>query len=181
MPMKVQIISLLLTSFLLFQSGAKDSNIQPMVYDEAEAYKVYSALLQSEWPQRRPDIKKAVIRMETWPFKMCLKPAPESEEIIGSAIDDYVWKNEKPVILQKQFQLEKPYELISANQIKSIFQQGDWKDFYKLYPDSNGYIDFSAVGFNEEKTIAVVYIGKHCGYLCGSGKFHVQQKKDGKW
>jgi hypothetical protein len=43
-----------------------------------------------------------------------------------------------------------------------------------------GWIDISGVGFNDRNTIAVVYIGHHCGSLCGGGKFHVLQKKDGK-
>ena len=34
---------------------------------------------------------------------------------------------------------------------------------------------------DEEKTIAVVYMANHCGSLCGSGMFHVLQKKEGIW
>lgn len=57
----------------------------------------------------------------------------------------------------------------------------DWKTFYDRYPDSGGWIELSAVGFNTEKTVAVVYIGHNCGVLCGGGHFHVLQKREGKW
>ena len=39
----------------------------------------------------------------------------------------------------------------------------------------------SAVGFNKETTLAVVYTGSSCGGLCGSWSFHLLEKTDGKW
>ena len=42
-------------------------------------------------------------------------------------------------------------------------------------------MELSAVGFNVNKTVAVVYMGHYCGALCGGGGFHVLKKKDGKW
>src|SRR5262249_227524 len=56
-----------------------------------------------------------------------------------------------------------------------------WKDFYRKYPESGGWIELSAVGFNPEKTVAVVYVGHHCGNLCAGGHFQVLLKKNGKW
>jgi hypothetical protein len=42
-------------------------------------------------------------------------------------------------------------------------------------------MEFSAVGFNVDKPIAVVYMGHSCGPLCGGGTFHVLEKSEGKW
>jgi hypothetical protein len=42
-------------------------------------------------------------------------------------------------------------------------------------------MELSAVGFNPEKSIAVVYAGHHCGNLCGGGGFAVLRKEAGKW
>jgi hypothetical protein len=179
--MMVQIISLLLVSLLFVQSGAKDSDSPPVPYEDADAYEVYAAVLPLDWVWRDAKAKKLVIRSATTTYEMCLRPEPESEKIIGSAIANYLKQNEKPKTLQRQFNLEKPYELLTASQIESAFGQGGWDRFYEMHPDSGGYIQLSAVGFNATKTVAVVYMGHHCGLLCGGGQFYVLQKRDGKW
>jgi len=56
-----------------------------------------------------------------------------------------------------------------------------WSDFEREHPDSVGWIELSAVGFNHDKTVAIVYIGHHCGRLCGGGGFRVLRKAEGKW
>jgi hypothetical protein len=56
-----------------------------------------------------------------------------------------------------------------------------WDAFFGKYPDSRGYIELSAVGFNADKTLAVVYMGHHCHYLCGGGTQHMLEKVDGQW
>jgi hypothetical protein len=83
--------------------------------------------------------------------------------------------------LQRQFQIEKAYEMVSSDTIAVLFQGGGWDDFYKRYPDSGGYITMSAVGFDQEKTRAVVYTGSSCGGLCGGWSFHLLEKLDGNW
>jgi hypothetical protein len=42
-------------------------------------------------------------------------------------------------------------------------------------------IELSAVGFNADETIAVVFIGYHCGEECRGGEFRALEKKTGKW
>jgi hypothetical protein len=41
--------------------------------------------------------------------------------------------------------------------------------------------EVSAVGFNKDHNLALVYIAHHCGGLCGGGTYHLMAKKDGKW
>ena len=177
------IILLLLSLLLPFQSASVNPSEPQSGYEIPEAYEVYSAILPSEWPWREANAKRLVIRSETRAYKMCLSPEKGSEEIIGPAISDYVRQNQKTWLLQKNIRIEKPYEMIRADQIKAIFEQGieGWNAFYEKHPDSGGWIELSAVGFNGDKTVAVVYMGHNCGGLCGGGGFHVLQKRDGKW
>jgi hypothetical protein len=58
---------------------------------------------------------------------------------------------------------------------------GGWTEFTKKYSESAGWIEFSAVGFNQDKTIAVLYVAHHCGSLCGGGVVRAFQKFNGKW
>jgi len=179
--MLLQIVSLLISSLLLFQNGATNKDAPLKSYEDAEAYEVYSAILPTEWPWRVANAKSLVIQSETKGYKMCLLPEAESEEIIGPAISEYVKLNEKTWLLQERLNIEKPYKFITSDGLKIVFEHGDWEKFGKQYPDSGGWIELSAVGFNTDKTVAVVYMGHHCGMLCGGGGFHVLQKKDGKW
>ena len=112
---------------------------------------------------------------------MCLRPQEEWQEKIGPAISDYVRSNAKPSLLQPRIKVGVPYQLIIADELTSAIQTSGWEGFYQRYPDSGGWVELSVVGFNVNKTVAVVYMGHHCGRLCGGGGFHVLEKKDGKW
>lgn len=172
---------LLVFTSLFLQSAPVAPTGAPKPYEDGEAYTVYSAVLPSEWPWRAAHAKSLVIRSETKNYEMCLRPENESEEIVGPAISDYLKQNAKPWLLQQQFSIELPYQLVTAGELKSALDRGGWQGFYTQFPDSGGWIELSAVGFNADKTVAVVYTGHSCGMLCGGGGFHVLGKKDGKW
>jgi hypothetical protein len=155
----------------------------PQAYDVAEAYEVYAAILPSEWAWRVANAKRLVIRRETTHYCMCLEPIGDSKKLMDAAIADYETRSQTEWLIQDNLKIEKPYAIITSDEISAMFQPGleGYQILSQRYPDSAGYIQFSAVGFNAEKTTAVVYVGHHCGPLCGGGSFSVLQKKDGKW
>ena len=175
-----EILSLLILPLLLYQSGSSN-NGKPTPYESRDAYEVYSAILPSEWPLRVAHAKTLIIQTETKGYEMCLRPEKEWEQKIGPAISDYVRMNAKLSLLQRRINIETPYQLVLADKLRSAIQTGSWEGFYQQYPDSGGWIELSAVGFNDDKTVAVVYMGHHCGGLCGGGGFHILEKKDGQW
>jgi len=174
-------ILLLFSLLFIFQQGPVKTGDQPQPYEDVEAYEVYSAILPSDWTWRDAKANTLVIQSKARAYKMCVNPEGESKEILKDAISSYVELSKKSWLLQRFFNMEKPYELISSEEWKSTFERGSWEKFYERYPNSRGYIDLSPVGFNKEKTVAIVYMGHHCGNLCGGGTFYVLQKKDGKW
>ena len=177
----LRLVSLLMTFSLLPQSAAVTKDELPGLYADADAYEVYSTILPSEWPLRVANAKTLVIISATKGYKMCLSPEKESAEVIGPAISDYIKLNEKTWLLQQKFSLEIPYRTLTSAELKATVEQGGWEGFYRQHPDSGGWIELSAVGFNADRTVAVVYMGHSCGMLCGGGGFHVLQKKAGKW
>jgi hypothetical protein len=192
-----QAFFLLISSFFLSQSILRCQSEQLPIYEEKVAYEVYSAILSSFEAARSTKLKRLVIRQETLrnfgavldadpSDSICLRPDAESAKIIGSAIADHVKVNKMKWRLQEKFELGIPYQLVSSDVIMSMIGTGNekiqgWEDFYKQYPGSGGFIDFSAVGFNADKTVAVVSKGRWCGPACGAGNYYVLQKKDGKW
>src|SRR5262249_49954198 len=145
------------------------------------AYEVYSAILPMDWPWQVAKAQSLVIREETKAYKMCLRPEADSEAMVGPAISEYVRLNEQAWRLQRRLSIDKPYELVTSDEFQKSAFKGDWENFYKQHPKSGGWIELSAVGFNADKTVAVVFMAHYCGNLCGGGRYYVLQKKDGKW
>jgi len=152
-----------------------------LTVSDPDAYEVYSTILPLEWPIRHAHAKQPLVLNETRTYRMCLRPGPESDSRIAPAIADYLKVNDKTWLFDRKFHIEDDYDLISSQQIKSALGDGQWDKFHERYPNSRGWIELSAVGFNPDKTVAVVYMGHYCGPLCGGGGFYVLEKKDGKW
>lgn len=166
----------------LFRSVAQDTTAKP--YEIKEAYEIYSLLLPHE---ESSEFAKGtmVIQEETVSQSLDLacfdpKTAIKFKDALGnySRIQKHVW------LLQRQFQIEKPYELVSTDTINLFFNEhgvGGWKYFYERYPNSGGLTIVSPVGFNKTQTLAVVYTGSGCGGLCGLWRFHLLEKVNNKW
>ena len=174
-----KVISLLISALLLSQGVVSSDKTPP--YEDQEAYEVYSAIIPWERSLRGAHAKGLVIQKETKRYEMCLRPEVEWREKIRPAISDYVRANANPSLLQPRIKLGGPYHLITAEELRSAIQTSGWEGFYQRFPASGGWMELSAVGFNVNKTVAVVYMGLYCGPLCGVGGFHVLEKRDGKW
>jgi hypothetical protein len=66
--MPLHFILPLISSLLLYQSGAVSTDNQPKPYEEAEAYEVYSAILPAEWPWRAANAKS--FKMESGELRL---------------------------------------------------------------------------------------------------------------
>jgi hypothetical protein len=168
------------TLFLITFFAAPPQNTLTL-YEEPAAYEVYAAILPSEWNVQVAHARQVVIRRETTAYRMCLNPEKESEDKLWAAISDYVEINKKQWWLQPSLTIDLPYLFVDSESLRKMFRQGRWDQFYRAYPESGGVLELSAVGFNQDKTVAVVYMGHSCGALCGGGKFHVLEKVGGKW
>ncbi len=154
-------------------------------YTDEDAYRIYDALL----PQNSSG-PTVVIEAETYPQlsvknahafgpEECIDPsvAPEFKD----AISDYNRLNQNKWLLQRKFALPRPYEIIDSATLSALAGDGNWSAFSQRFPKSRGVFQMSAVGFNKDKTRAVVYFGQLCGSLCGSWSFELLKKVDSKW
>ena len=183
--MRRRILPLIL--FVLFPGTLCGQTNQLAYYDDAAAYEIYSSLLSASVTGESSRTPTLIILLETSDSfgsvtdtehqSICLRPDAESGKLIGPAISDYLKVNKTKWRLKRNLTLTFPYQLVAREKIFSL----GWNGFYKQYPGSAGYLSLSAVGFNLERSIAIVSIASNCGYLCGEGRYHVLQKKDGKW
>lgn len=175
--------TILALTFALFAPVWVGAQSTVPTYQDADAYEIYAMLLPLQWPATVAHTKKMLIRAETASYEMCLKPEGESVAVVGPAIANFLEVNKQTWLLEKTIPMEQPYDFIFNKELDAIFANGPggWKGFYEKYPDSGGYNEVSAVGFNKDKNVAVVYVAHSCGGLCGGGSFHLLEKKDGKW
>ena len=134
---------------------------------------IYSLLLPQEESYRFAK-DTLMIREKTLPdigvTEACLTSAVANK--FKDAIAGFNRFHSKKWLLQRQLQIEKPYKIVSSGVIAAL------PDYP---PSSAAYVEMSPVGFNHEKTQAIVYIGSSCGGLCGSWRFHLLGKLHDNW
>jgi hypothetical protein len=126
--------------------------------EEKESYDIYSTVLQI----KEPNVTGWTIIQETRGFELCSKPTRDQDVIYRPMIDDYVLKNRKTLVLERQFKL--PQYTLAAPE--------EWTR------STNGRIFavLSAVGFNQDRTRATV-----CFWAHSSGTCSILIKNKGTW
>jgi hypothetical protein len=174
---------------LMYAQSSTNNALEPQPYLDSDGYEIYAARLPQEWAWKDDHAKQLVIQQETTVFpnlgtgEACLPGGDDFPESWKEVLTDYKKQNETTRILARGFVIDKPYNLIPKQEFDDLFKKDGpgWAGFYSRYPDSGGIIHLSAVGFNKERTKAMLYIGHSCGWLCGGGGYVFVHKKDGKW
>jgi hypothetical protein len=153
------------------QMGSPDPLDSPEPYDITEAYEVYSAIIPIEVPD--PKTHTWFIQIDTSPISdgsSRPKDPLDGAREVDTALNDYLKMNATTWLLQRNFTLPKPYKLVTRDEIKAMFP----------HPREQGepWIELSAVGFNDDRTIAIVYMTSN---YSGEGKSFLLQKHNGKW
>lgn len=181
----------------------------PKPYDVA-MYDVYSALIpniEQSWLPRlidrpsdfRPE--EVLIGVETLTFQCCsvFDGAAEPPSFAGlvtdkrlkqaaeSAIADYSKRNANMLELQRKFNLPHYYLFTKAEQ-QSTSNAAACLAFQQKHPGYERWIELSAVGFNQDQTVAVVYLVETRAtkdfcivWTSKTGEGRMLQNLGGKW
>lgn len=113
-----------------------------------------------------------------------------------AAYSDFHAKNEKSYVLDAKFTGTPSWTLLSKEtedklfpfaNITSITRETEkkideaWKQFYQIYPSMSGILTFSRVGFNSDKSQAVVYVRYDGNVMSSHGEYFVLVRKIGSW
>ena len=72
--------------------------------------------------------------------------------------------------------------VVLSSEIDAIFTGGGWwEEFYKTFPGSRGFLQFSAVAFSEDGKQAFLYVSHSCGGLCGTGWIVSLSRRGERW
>ena len=167
---------------------AHQTNPDPV---SAEEYAVYAALINAEGRAGGED-RLLVIREQPSPWVSSVDEGQgdfydelkkSSPALKAETVDDLRAKNKEASKFTRNFDISRPYVLISEEEVNGLFKQGisGWKSFHLKYPKSGGLSTFSRVGFDRDRTQALVYHGYSCGGLCGGGSYYLLTRKNGVW
>jgi hypothetical protein len=56
-----------------------------------------------------------------------------------------------------------------------------WRRFNEQFPGAEGFYEFSGIGFDAARSVAVLYTSHTCGTLCGSGNLVTLRRAGGRW
>jgi hypothetical protein len=181
--------------FLPLQTFPQTSQSPPIT--DIDEYAVYSDLLNAQFSSSK--VQQFVINNET-----SSKTKAAFVGLIGAFVGtgasrpqtepdtktDFDQKNEESNVLERHFELNIPYVLLSSNDLRAIFvpdgndhhlDMDGWKRFYSQYPGAAGVLAFSRVGFNSKKNQALVYVRIQYNLLGGKAWFVVLSKTEKNW
>lgn len=92
-------------------------------------------------------------------------------------------RNEAASPLRPDMDLGLPYVLLTKAGFDEIFalNTSGWDVFYTRYPNSAGMTTVSQVGFNDDFTQALVYVGTISHWLAGVGYYILLERSSGAW
>jgi len=169
---------------------------------ESEEYFVYDDLIRSEYCGEDIDLIVVADRTAFGHDEAgALNDAVEQMRVMlphpqPETIDDFARRNaERRPLRADRFFRPRPQpgsndrivlgpmvKMISEREQEELFKGHDgWKRFYAAYPRSQGIVDVSAVGFNGDRTQALLYVGNQSHWLAGAGFYMLLEKKGDKW
>ena len=143
------------------------------------------ALLSEDWTAYFAVDSLYASRVEAWKIKMRAVP----RKILfntATQISEY-YKEMIKESLGPRYDLR--FLEVSKNwKVSDIDNQGNYEildlhnfDEIKIDTIHVGIIQFSNIGFNQNRDNAILYSDWNCGSLCGGGHFYILQKERGNW
>jgi len=161
----------------------------PAPQDSAVDYAVYKALVETMYTD--PKVQRVVIRDYTISslnpavsddkmFEALQKDLPEVDQAMR---DSYLARNAQSSLLNDRFNLKVPVTLLSQADFDGFFAKGGkgWDNFYFQYPNSQGVLALSRVGFNASGDKALVCASTQVYALAGAAYAVVLSLENGLW
>jgi hypothetical protein len=102
--------------------------------------------------------------------------------VYEETISDFREKNRERHPVEPGLDPEGRLAPVSDEEFRRIFRDGDgWTRFRETFPDSDGTLRVSRVGFDAGMTQAMIYAGQQFDWDTGSSGFWLFEKSDGAW
>jgi hypothetical protein len=163
-------------------SGQQHPPAQPQAslkpYTDKDAYAIYAVLLVNEGTADPLLVIQA--ETESHPASAIeIKGDSEFYKVWQSVLNDYDWQNRNQRRLARNIPIQIPYESVPGQQLLAVVH--DLEAWQNVHPFSAGFFSLSAVGFDAQKTHAVVYATYTHTLFGGGSSFCFFEKTNGKW
>jgi hypothetical protein len=107
-------------------------------------------------------------------------------EVDSALIRDFALRNREPHSLNalKALSGKLTITLVEGKVLRSL-PRGEpekyWEAFYKFYPRSTGHISLSSIGYNKDRSVAMLIVDLGCASLCGSGDVVTLRRVGAQW
>jgi hypothetical protein len=164
----------------------------PSVAQDPDEYAVRNFVLST---YVTGNVKELVIRDRTALLHSEIKRMPNFKRA-PDAVADLEAKSRAEYPVEDEFSVNVPCTLLSKEAENELFHyptddrldaeafkkiQDGWRRFHRDHPDTWGLITISRVGFNPDKSLAVVYVGIHASMMIANGKGFLLVRKNGSW
>jgi len=107
----------------------------------------------------------------------------ENFEGLGEeTLADFLAKNREQHPVEPDFNPEGRLICLNDEEFAHIFGDREgWERFRQTFPESDGTLRFSRVGFNQDMTQAMIYAGQQFDWQIGFGGYWLFSKSDGTW
>ena len=104
------------------------------------------------------------------------------EGLSEETLADFFAKNREQYPVEPDFNPGGSLICLSDEEFQHVFRDGEgWERFRQTFPESDGTLRFSRVGFNRDVTQAIIYAGQQFDWHIGSGGFWLFSRSDGVW
>jgi hypothetical protein len=162
--------------------------------EHADIYSIYSLMMTNPSTSHGPSTDEVYLIADMtrpafpFPDERCVRVPPQYGMAYREAFDEYQRRKDKPVKLERAFNIPKPYELLNAEEVR---QFEEIRAHRPIIPNLNpkgilGKITdlywLADVYFNQQHTLALTGIFTFCGDTCGITKWRIFEKSStGQW
>jgi len=167
---------------------------EPATVQDPDEYAVWNVLLTQKYSVGT--VKELVIRDRTARQNLDVARLPNFEGAASDAASNLKAKNQVQYNIANKLSTNLPHTFLSQEAENKLFHypsdnridaeafkkiQDGWSQFRQDHPGARGLITLSRVGFNSDKSVAVVYIGIQASMMKSNGTCFLLTKKNGSW
>ncbi len=190
--MKIVAITVILG--MCFLGGCAQQYTEPEIVFENETeqdeYAVYSlsieyVYLRNLLSHNKNPIESIIIIAETndlgeyW-IKKFIEDL-DDKNVPRGALEDWRIVNRSTRPLLRKFKFSYEYQLVARDELDKYDADTFFTKFYEKYPDSNGLISVSSIGFDKAMNTALIHVIHSYGSLGANYYFIFLEKKNGTW
>ena len=154
--------------------GLATTGVPLSAEEHANIYAIYSLMMTNPDTSHGPSTDDVYLISDRTrpavPAEPCVRVPPQYQAAYQEILDEYHRRKDKPVKLERDLNIAKPYELVNDDHVISLSSKS--RDVFYL----------GDVYFNKSHTVVLTAISTHCGPLCGQSLWKVFEKSSsGRW